>query len=198
MCSSQRLRRDDEDTDNLALMEYFYREAALNIYDKEQICSTVHGILGDLVKNISQYDQLFGDTLTAVGSVPAGLKVKQLDEFDFEVPVTICSKMFAELHWHNKNAGKKRRYYAANAKGNVHPSDTPLDPPPLGYCHVTLRQSCNCHCDCVDVRVNKDIIPILVKKRMRKSLKQAINRLHWKGKFLVCSDLPSKHKKNIN
>ena len=174
---------------NEYLNDFFENEVKLNRKKTSEAKRTVMSKVNQLLQFINKEDLRFGDRAMKVGSSFQGLKTKTADEFDFNIVLI----GLGQFH----NVPLKKRYYGFSESVDedalkTTPTDIdvvskrlPLPDPPEGYAIVSFDNDSDdvtpIWQNSSDLIFDGDIIPYLVRKRLKELLLKAIRDLDLRG-----------------
>lgn len=172
---------------NSELNYYFANEVQLKRDEINRAKATVFPIVEKIIKHVHMNDARFGGKPSGVGSAFQGLKTKQPDEYDFNILLEGLGSFF----W----VPSRPRYYNFDRDIDVFNMDTmpdlklqttsvPIPEAPKGYTFVGISGKETCMPvwkNSNDLDFSKDVIPFLVKKRLKELIQDALRSLGMRG-----------------
>ena len=178
---------------NGMLNRYADEKLKMSKQETKKAVDAVVPIVQNIVREIHKLDSRFKDQPYHVGSYYQGLKVDRADEFDMNIPLT----GFGEFLWSDLQTLPTRHYGFNDCAVTDDPCRTfpenrqvvacssELAAPPDGYHFVSLRRRGLVKTESLkdsDLLIEGDIIPYLVKKKLKDLLSKALTTLDLRGR----------------
>lgn len=194
---------------NAPLRRYYEKEVALSRRETKGYVETFMPNVMKILDYVNKKDQRFCKEPLRVGSYWRGLKVSKADEFDFDIPlakIEICSWTGTgdreEKRYYGFNqsviVNSQMNVYAKPPERHVQvipdklqtfPDDLevvstklPLPPPPDGYQFFQRGETFPMWMNSSDLVRDGDIVPYLVRRKLKELLIKALRDLNLQGK----------------
>jgi hypothetical protein len=172
---------------------YFNNKVQIKREETKRAKALVLPLVTKILKYVNEKDPRFGAVPLGVGSTYQGLKTKSADEFDFNVILQGTGQ------WSCGPTQKRYYNFVENIdldsletipKATIVSKPDPLPDPPVGYCFVEIGNKANMqnYWQTNDnLEFKQDLIPILVKGRLKDLIQDAIRNLGLRGMWSLFS-----------